>query len=488
MTNFTQEHTFKTLLTNQNKKINTKQTILSNLDNIFKNYLKRFFRFTLPLIFILGGSMDGWAQCDCTDCRCNDSLELVNFYKATDGANWINKWDFSQPMTSWNGVTLTDGRVRLLSRSANRLKGILPDLNLSHLQGLALDNNQLSGMSDLNLPKLEYLWLNSNQFKTISTLNLPNLQLLQLNNNALNGNIPSFDLPKLQELYLNNNQLIGTIPNFNLPNLQVLILYNNQLSGAIPNFNLPKLQQLYLHINKLSGSLPNFNLPNLSALNLSNNQLTGSIPNFNLPNLQSLNVQKNQLSGTIPNFNLPTLNLFYADNNQLTGKIPNFNLPNLQELYLNSNKLNGTIPDFYLPKLLYIYLNDNQLSGCIPQSIKIQCPLINASGGNVANNPNLATQSWSNYWINREGSCATTATGSATINPWRIYPNPAHEVLYVEGMSDRSKILIYNVIGGLVLNTNLKENAVDISHLSSGLYTFVFETNGKCLVEKFTKQ
>ena len=207
-----------------------------------------------------------------------------------------------------------------------------------------------------------------------------------------------------------------------------------------------------------------------------------------MPNLQSLNVQKNQLNGTIPNFNLPTLNLFYADNNQLTGSIPNFNLPNLQELYLNSNKLNGAIPDFYLPKLLYIYLNDNQLSGCIPQAIKIQCPLINASGGNVANNPNLATQSWSNYWINREGSCATTATGSATINPWRIYPNPAHEVLYVEGMSDRSKILIYNVLGGLVLNTNLKENAVDISDLSSGLYTFVFETNGKRLVEKFTKQ
>ena len=106
----------------------------------------------------------------------------------------------------------------------------------------------------------------------------------------------------------------------------------------------------------------------------------------------------------------------------------------------------------------------------------------------MANNPNLATQSWSNYWNNSEGSCTTTAIGSATTNPWRIYPNPAHEVLYVEGMSDRSKILIYNVIGGLVLNTNLKENAVDIRHLSSGLYTFVFETNGKRLVEKFTKQ
>ena len=121
---------------------------------------------------------------------------------------------------------------------------------------------------------------------------------------------------------------------------------------------------------------------------------------------------------------------------------------------------------------------DNQLSGCIPKEIKTNCPLIGVFGGDVSNNPNLATQSWANYWNNGEGACPpfavapmTAARSATTTTDWRIYPNPAHDVLNIEGLTEMSKVTIYNVAGGLVLNTQVKDNEIDISQLSRGMYT-----------------
>ncbi|MEO0043385.1 MAG: hypothetical protein RL329_2833, partial [Bacteroidota bacterium] len=82
-----------------------------------------------------------------------------------------------------------------------------------------------------------------------------------------------------------------------------------------------------------------------------------------------------------------------VSNNQLTGSIPNFNLPSLNRLHLTSN----------------------QLTGCIPTAIKTNCPRIGVLGGQISNNPNLATQSWANYWVNGEGACSTTTTTQESI-------------------------------------------------------------------------
>ena len=203
-------------------------------------------KLSLVWAFIFGIYTEGSSQCTCTDCRCSDSLELVKLYNSADGVNWVIPWNLSNPMTSWHGVILKNGRVTTLKVNAIQLAGTIPNINL------------------------------------------PNLEVLNLSDNKLTGTIPNFNLPKLQILNFNNNQLTGTIPNLNLPNLTELILGFNQLSGAIPNFNSPNLIRLYINDNQLSDAIPNFNLPNLQKLGFSYNKLTGKIPNFNLPNLAYL--------------------------------------------------------------------------------------------------------------------------------------------------------------------------------------------------------
>ena len=194
------------------------------------------------------------------------------------------------------------------------------------------------------------------------------------------------------------NNLVGTLPSSlnDLQSLTALYLSSNQLSGSIPNFNLPNLKILWLYDNRLSGNIPNFNLADLQVLALHRNWLSGNIPNFNLPNLQEL--------------------YLFDNNGSLSGSIPNFNLPNLKILNLEGNGLSGNIPSLNLSNLVFLSLRSNRLTGCIPISIKVNCPLIGSTGGNISFNSNLATQSWANYWNNGEGACVACASVTASIS------------------------------------------------------------------------
>ena len=350
-------------------------------ENANKNgFLQQIVKFSLVLTLVSGVYTEGSAQCSCTNCGCNDSLELVKLYQSANGASWTYKWTLTQPMTTWYGITLENGRVVSINLSYNRLTGSIANLNL----------------------------------------------------------------PNLRELLLNMDELTGTIPNFNLPNLTNLSLQYNQLTGSIPNFTLPKLKKLSLYANQLSGPIPNFNMPDLIELALSNNKLSGSIPNFNMPKLIMLS----------------------CHSNKLTGSIPNVNMPNLLGLRLNSN----------------------QLTGCIPEQIRINCPRIMALGGDIADNLGLATQNWANYWNNREGACFTDGVTTLAQNEGRIYPNPAHDILFVENIDGVSKAMIYNILGALIFKTNVENNTIDVHALGSGIYTLQLVSNQKNIVRVFVKK
>ena len=424
---------------------------------------------TLLLVFTLvfGFYTEGSSQCPCTNCGCTDSLELVKLYNATNGANWTKKWILTDSLKNWYGVTLENGRVKTLILVNNQLAGTIPNFNLPNLQTLNIGNNQLIG--------------------SVPNFNLPQLKDLSLYFNQLIGQIPNFNLPNLEFLNLSGNQLSGIVPNFNLTNLKKIAITNNHLIGLIPNLILPNLEQFHLNNNELSGTIPNFNLPKLEYINFEFNQLSGSIPNFTLPNLKLLYLSGNQLSGSIPNFSLPKLVQLLLIQNQLSGRIPNFTLPNLEFLWLAHNQLREQVPSFNLPMLYTLWLNNNQLVGCIPKEIKFNCPMISAGGGEIRNNPNLSTQSWANYWNNSEGACPPTAVENTQENNGRLYPNPVHDFLFIEGFEKASKVLIYNVLGSLVLNKNADEKGIDISYLSNGIYTVLIMSGERSAARLFMK-
>lgn len=308
------------------------------------------------------------------DCRCADSLNLVDFYNALDGPNWIEDWDFTLPLEEWKGIGLNlEGCVESIRLNSNNLSGAIPE-NIAAFTAL---------------------------------------ESLSLGNNLLTGSIP----PVINRLRL----------------LESLNLRNNQLSGPIPADldNLKRLTTINLSVNQLSGPIPPTigNLTTLTGLFLNQNQLTGPVPSFleNLDQLVSLNLGSNELTGSIPSILglLTNLTGVGLDNNQLTGELP-FSLgflSNLVSLRLENNQLTGSIPEEYgqLTRVETIILRDNNLSGCYPESLLIFCPLGEGTFGqgyNFTNNPQLPWQGNFTNFCNGEiqmGASCTNGVDSTLV-------------------------------------------------------------------------
>ena len=304
---------------------------------------------------------------------CDDRKVLVEFYHATDGANWTNNtnWLSSRPLDTWHGVTTNGERVTQLHLPDNRLSGQIPPQldGLTDLTVLRLDDNQLTGSIP---PELG---------------NLAKLAHLILRGNQLTGEIPSEPgaFSNLTVLSLAQNRLTGEIPLElgDLSNLERLILWGNQLTGEIPSElgDLSNLEELYLNDNRLTGEIPPElgGISNLTELWISQNQLNGKIPLElgDLSNLKRLYLWGNQLTGEIPPKlgKLSNLAVMILSENQLTGSIPPElgDLANLMRLNLNDNRLTGNVPAELgnLANLERLIIQDNQLTGELPQNLKM---------------------------------------------------------------------------------------------------------------------
>ncbi|MBN2413490.1 T9SS type A sorting domain-containing protein [candidate division KSB1 bacterium] len=275
-----------------------------------------------------------------------DSLALIALFDSTDGVNWTNNDNWlTGPVSTWRGITVSEGRVTEIALIDNNLTGTIPPEigNLTGTLRLMLHRNKLTG----NIPA--------------EIGNLVNLTFLNLLNNQLAGDIPSeiWNLVNLEKVYLSQNQFTGTLPPEigNLSKLTFITLWSNQLTGNLPD-------EIY-------------NLTNLTDLDFSQNQFEGPIsPSIGqLVNLEFLSLGYNNFSGNIPVEigNLNNLTKLYLASNQLTDFIPHEigNLTNLIELTLYDNQLDGPIPEEIgnLNKLTYLNITDNQLSGTVPTQI-----------------------------------------------------------------------------------------------------------------------
>ena len=279
-----------------------------------------------------------------------DSLELVEFYYATDGPNWIINWNLEDSVNSWAGVTLnSDKRVLYLE--------------------ISWENNLNGEFIDLQLPKLKKLVITNNESLTGSIIDfsgLPELYELNLRRNNLSGNLPNFsNLYHLKWLYISWNHLNGNLPGFdNCPNLQLISLIDNEFDGNIPDFQLPDLYSLDLRFNFLD-SLPNFSgLPELYNFYASNNQIHGTLPNFeNCPELRTLNLSNNLFSGSIPYFTSENFEGIYLSENNLSGEVPDFSSnSSLSVFEVSNNNLKGEVKLFVHEFISSVLLNGNHFT------------------------------------------------------------------------------------------------------------------------------
>lgn len=260
--------------------------------------------------------------------RTSDSLALVDFYNATDGANWKkNNWDLNSPINTWSGIKIDNAsnRVTEITIGSNTIvAGTVPESigNLDKLTKLSLGSCNLSGAlpeSIYELTELKNLVLNTNAKLQGNITKLmqsfKQLEIFNVMNNALfTGTIPDEigSLLNLNTLYLSQTGVTGTIPASigNCTKLKIFGATKTKLTGSIPDvfYKFTTLQLLQLNDCDLSGALPK----SLGSMNTTmssvsiwfhNNNLTGNIPE-EWANITTkcgqLRIQGNKLSGVVP--------------------------------------------------------------------------------------------------------------------------------------------------------------------------------------------
>jgi len=187
-------------------------------------------------------------DCTCYTSPCDDFHpdfdSLMDLYDATNGDDWIDNdgwWQgkagiscnpcvisTSTGVRPWYGVSCINNRVVCVDldgnaacdfngTEGNNLRGILPNMSLTHLQTLNLDHNHLEG----GLPDLT------------GCVSLKNL-LLSFNN--LDGTIVKEDLPHLIELRLGFNDFAGSLDALDsFDSLYFFSGTDNNFSGCFPD-------------------------------------------------------------------------------------------------------------------------------------------------------------------------------------------------------------------------------------------------------------
>ncbi len=276
-----------------------------------------------------------------------DSLALVAIYQQMGGSQWSKKENWlSQPVASWAGVNIENGRVTELRLDEVGLKNNFPaDLyKLTALKKLTIRESALKGGLGEELTKLTELqelvveaddfkigfWSRIGQLSKLKKLiltsvtidqaipaaigQLTQLEELILANTRVKGSLPQSlgSSNALTRIDLSQNQLRGAVPAsvFNLPNLKYLALNDNQLE-SLPNnvLSSARLRTCYLQNNRLKGALPrdvNQGTATPLTLALENNQFTGSVPEaWENVVFDELTLQENQLTGEFPAIGMP---------------------------------------------------------------------------------------------------------------------------------------------------------------------------------------
>jgi len=103
-----------------------------------------------------------------------------------------------------------------------------------------------------------------------------------------------------------------------------------------------------------------------------------------------------------------------------------------------------------------------------------------------ANSQNCDDNNWCvDDWAEYSENCVFGISEIAKLNI-RMYPNPVQNKLYIRTNTPIDKLQIYTLQGQLIQET--KNNQIDVSLLSSGLYFASIMIDGKSSVKKFIKK
>jgi hypothetical protein len=89
--------------------------------------------------------------------------------------------------------------------------------------------------------------------------------------------------------------------------------------------------------------------------------------------------------------------------------------------------------------------------------------------------------------VEGENSVSVDESENSSFN---LYPNPVEDILTIsrENSTAPARVEMFDINGRLVINQSLLSNQIDVSQLSSGIYTFKLISNNEVVTKKVYKK
>lgn len=263
---------------------------------------------------------------------------------------------------------------------------------------------------------------------------------------------------------------------------------------------------LYLDPSVMGGNSTENNLTNTNTSQNNNPFEFGPIDDLTgieaFTNLQFLNVRYNNLT-TLDLSNNVMLDTLYAEYNQLTT-LKLGNNPHLKLLLCTENNIQS-LDVTQLTGLIELGCIENKIDSldlsnaqnltelaCFNNNLNY-LDIRNKNGGlngcHAGGNPNLTcifvddisyaenAPYWSKdstaHWVETEAECDVFGIEDYVFQSINIYPNPVKDNLSVEGLKEKTQVVLYDVQGKKIWAktiTKEKDTIFDVSSLNAGLY------------------
>lgn len=379
-----------------------------------------------------------------------------------------------------------------------------------NLIAIYCDYNSLTSLNVSNNTLLQILNCGRNQLTTLDVSNNINLVAIYCNYNNLT-NINVTNNIALQGLYCNSNQLT-TLDVSNNTNLSDLGCPNNLLT-TLDISNNANLTQLFCSNNQLT-SLDIYANPSLLLLSCGFNPLT-HLTITNVPQFYRLHCTNTQLT-SLDLSNVPSIKELFCQNNLLTT-LNLANNPELKALFCMNNTL-STLNLNHNSFLNIFHCNDNNLSSLSIQNgsnTLLNGQYVTNPGSETliydyrfkaTNNPNLScifvddvancNANWlekdeTTHYVSTQQECEAILQNEAfTATSFTLYPNPVHELLFIENNTNTTiqKIVVYDIMGKTIMEQNGNIAQIDFSNVTSGLYFVKISSEKEIMVKKIMRR
>ncbi|MEZ4875275.1 MAG: T9SS type A sorting domain-containing protein [Flavobacteriaceae bacterium] len=407
-----------------------------------------------------------------------------------------------------------------LTQNVNLITAFIDECNLStidvsqnvNLVQLSIDGNQLSSIDVAGLDALVSLSLEDNNFSAID-IPLPNLGGLFLNGNQL-AQLDVSGLTSLATLYVHENQLSQLDVSNNL-GLKFLNCADNSLTQMDVSNNT-QLEYFACSRNNISNINLGTGLVDLESFSCSYNMLSG-IDLGNVPKLKTFGAVYNDLNDV--DFSAcPLLERVAIQDNPIDTFLDFTQNPLLLSIGFENTLVSGidvsqcpllNYISFYNTQVIAVDLSNNPALDRVWAWDNGMLQTIDIRNGNNAiltldgqNSPNLsciyvddASSGEGTFYIdphthlvNNEQECEALGLGDYLPSTFAIYPNPAKDLLSVEGSEAVVKVTLYDPWGRKLLEATRDFAQISVGHLPAGILLVEVATEKGTVVVKVVKE